>query len=123
MKKICNFVKKFRSFKRNEFIFSNLVKKHKVEKISNYKINKQNLKVILGDGIKRILPSEYETINNQRKCLYALKEIRKGTILNKNHLTVKGPGGGILPKYLDILVGKKAKINIEADYPITWDVF
>ena len=57
------------------------------------------------------------------QVFYALKDIKKGSILNKSHFTVKGPGGGILPKYLDILVGKKARINIESDYPITWDIF
>ena len=34
---------------------------------------------------------------------------------------VKGPSGGVLPKYLDIVVGRKARRNIEKDYPITWD--
>jgi sialic acid synthase SpsE len=123
LKKICNFVKKFKDLKKNEIVSDNYFKINNIEKIINKKITKKNLELILGDGIKRILPSEYETINSQRKCLYALKEIKKGTVINKKHLTVKGPGGGILPKYLDILVGKKAKINIEADYPITWDLF
>ena len=123
MKKICNFVKSFKPFKNSEFILNNLVKKYNLEKIINKKITKKNLEDILGDGVKRILPTEYETINSQRKCIYALKDIKKGLILNKSHFTVKGPGGGILPKYLDILVGKKARINIESDYPITWDIF
>ena len=122
MKKICHFAKKFKPVKGSELILSNLVKQYNLEKIINKKITKKSLDDILGDGIKRILPSEYETINSQRKCIYALKNIRKGTVLDKSHFIVKGPGGGILPKYLDILVGKKSKINIESDYPITWDV-
>ena len=96
----------------------NLVKKYKLEKIVNKKITKKGLKEIYGDGIKRILPSEYETINSQRKCIYALKDIKKGEILNKKHFIIKGPGGGILQN-ISILYGKKANINVESDYPIT----
>ena len=123
MKKICNFAKNFKPFKGSELILSNDIKKYNLEKIVHKKITKKDLENILGDGVKRILPSEYETINTQRKCIYALKNIRKGIILDKSYFTIKGPGGGILPKYLDILIGKKSKINIESDYPITWDVF
>ena len=123
LKTICNFVKKYKALKKNKIVPSNNLNIATLEKIINKKITKKEIKTILGDGIKRILPSEYDTINSQRKCLYALKEIKKGTVINKKHLTVKGPGGGILPKYYNILVGKKARVNIEADYPITWDVF
>ena len=35
---------------------------------------------------------------------------------------IKGPGGGLLPKYLDIVIGRTARKDIEDDYPITWDV-
>jgi sialic acid synthase SpsE len=28
-----------------------------------------------------------------------------------------------LPKYIDIITGKKAKQNVDVDYPITWDIF
>jgi len=36
-------------------------------------------------------------------------------------VTIKGPGGGLLPKYLDIVVGRVATRDIEEDHPITWD--
>ncbi|MDA8832454.1 N-acetylneuraminate synthase family protein, partial [Candidatus Pelagibacter bacterium] len=67
MKKICNFTNKFKAIKNKELILNNLIKKYNLEKIINKKLTKNNLEMILGDGIKRILPSEYETINSQRK--------------------------------------------------------
>ena len=76
---------------------------------------------IMGDGIKRIMPNEYDTLNTQRKSLYAAKNISEGTTITRDMLTIKGPGGGLLPKYLDIVVGREAKIDIEEDYPITWE--
>jgi len=36
-------------------------------------------------------------------------------------IAIKGPGGGLLPRYIDIVVGRVAKSDIEADLPITWD--
>ena len=81
----------------------------------------KNSKNIIGDGIKKIQPSEYSVINSQRKSLYAKKDIKAGSILNKNNITIKGPGGGILPKYLDLIVNRKAKKKILEDHPINWD--
>ena len=80
------------------------------------KINK-----ILGDGIKKIEPNEYLNLNLQRKSIYAKKDIKKEQIITENMLTIKGPAGGLLPKYLDIIIGRKALVNIYEDYPITWE--
>ncbi len=80
------------------------------------------IKDILGDGIKRIKSNEYETMNLQQKSLYALVDISKDQTISRDMLTVKGPSGGILPKYLDIVVGRVATEDILADYPITWNI-
>jgi len=76
---------------------------------------------ILGNGIKRIQPNEYDTLNMQRKSLYAACLIKKGEVVTKEMIDIKGPGGGLLPKYMNIVVGRKARADIEQDYPITWE--
>ena len=76
---------------------------------------------ILGDGIKIIQPNEFITLNSQRKCLYASCSIKMGDIISFDKISIKGPGGGILPKYLDIVLGRRAIIDIESDMPITWE--
>ena len=76
---------------------------------------------ILGDGIKVIKPNEYATLNSQRKCIYAANNIKKGEVISKDKIEIKGPGGGILPKYLDIIIGRSAVCDIESDTPITWE--
>ncbi len=76
---------------------------------------------IFGDGQKKIQPSEYFVINSQRKCLYAKNKIKKGQTILKKNIIIKGPAGGVLPKHIDIICGKKAKLNIEKDEPITWE--
>ncbi|MFC1866757.1 N-acetylneuraminate synthase family protein [Thermodesulfobacteriota bacterium] len=76
---------------------------------------------ILGDGVKQIQPNEYDTINTQRKSLYAACDIQKGQMITNEMIAIKGPGGGLLPRYLDIVLGRIAMKDIEADYPIHWD--
>jgi len=83
-------------------------------------ISKQ-VPLIMGDGTKRIQPNEYDTLNTQRKSLYAAKNIIKGNVIKKDDIVIKGPGGGLLPRYLDIVVGREARKDIELDYPITWE--
>jgi len=75
---------------------------------------------IMGTGQKIIQPSEYEVINSQRKSIYAKKNIKKGEKFTKKNICIKGPAGGIMPKYIDIILGKKASESIKSDYPITW---
>ena len=76
---------------------------------------------ILGNGVKQIQPNEYDTINTQRKSLFAACNIEKGCVITKEMVAIKGPGGGLLPRYMDMVVGRVANKSIEEDYPITWD--
>jgi N,N'-diacetyllegionaminate synthase len=81
----------------------------------------KKIPAVMGDGSKRIQPNEYDTLNTQRKSLYAACDIKKGDIVTENMVAIKGPGGGILPKYLELVVGRIARADVEADFPITWD--
>lgn len=84
-------------------------------------ISKQ-VPLIMGDGTKRIQPNEYDTLNTQRKSLYANCNIKKGQIIQRKMVSIKGPGGGLLPKYLEIVIGRATTQDIEEDHPITWQV-
>ena len=84
------------------------------------KKTKEDIELILGDGVKKIQPNEYLTINSQKKSLYAKQIIKKGEKFNKNNTCIKGPAGGLMPKYLDIILNKKSKKRLEKDESITW---
>jgi sialic acid synthase SpsE len=87
-------------------------------------VNKSKLIPIMkGDGIKRIEGGEYLNLNLQRKSLYFSEDLRKGSLITENCLVVKGPGGGILPKYLNIVLGRSLNKDVESDTPLTWDLF
>jgi N,N'-diacetyllegionaminate synthase len=75
----------------------------------------------LGNGIKAISPSEYRTIQRLRRTLFARIDISIGTTITRDMLTIKSPGIGILPKYIDLIVGRQARSKIIADHPVTWD--
>ena len=48
-----------------------------------------------------------------RRSIFAKKLIKKGSKLNINNLEFKRPGNGLSPNKLKLILGKKAKINIE----------
>jgi len=79
------------------------------------------MKGILGGGIKSIQPCEYDALNTQRKSLYARVDIAQGDTVIADDIVVKGPAGGLQPRYLDVVAGRTARRDIEADHPITWD--
>ena len=81
----------------------------------------RNVPIALGDGIKRIQPNEYDTLNTQRKSIYAAVKIKKGDVITEEMIAVKGPGGGLLPRYIGMLIGRRALKDIEYDQPITWE--
>ena len=82
---------------------------------------KEQIKLITGDGVKKIQPNEYLTINSQKKSLYAKKNISKGEKFTKFNVSIKGPAGGLLPKYMGVILNKKSKAKIQKDEPITWE--
>lgn len=78
----------------------------------------------LGDGKKDgPRPEEMENYRIGRRSIHAKVKIPKGTMITRDMLTVKRPGLGILPKYMDAIVGRKARKDIEADEWITWEAF
>lgn len=87
------------------------------------KKEKEQINLILGDGLKKIQPNEYITINSQKKSLYASKNIRKGEKFTTSNISIKGPAGGLLPKYMNVVLTKSSKFNIQKDEPITWKSF
>ncbi len=103
--------------------FKKFYKKFDVWFKKREKREKEQIKLILGDGVKKIQPNEYITINSQKKSLYAKRNIKKGEKFTKSNVTIKGPAGGLLPKYIEVIINKRSKNRIQKDEPITWDNF
>jgi N,N'-diacetyllegionaminate synthase len=71
----------------------------------------RNIEVALGDGIKKVMPSEIENLAVIRKSLVASKQIKKGEIFTLENLSIKRPGTGISPMKIDEIIGLKSKRN------------
>jgi sialic acid synthase SpsE len=57
-----------------------------------------------------------------RRSLVAAAEIPNGTVIEREHLTVKRPGYGIAPKHLPLVLGRTARVDIGEDDIVTWDM-
>jgi pseudaminic acid synthase len=58
-----------------------------------------------------------------RRSLFFTEKIKKGSILNENNVRSIRPGFGISPKYLDVLLGKKAPYDFIRGMPVTIEDF
>jgi N,N'-diacetyllegionaminate synthase len=68
----------------------------------------RNIELALGDGIKRLTPSEAGNKLLVRKSLVAAKIIKSGEVFTVENIAVKRPGTGISPMQLDKILGKNA---------------
>jgi pseudaminic acid synthase len=57
-----------------------------------------------------------------RRSLYITLDIEKGEILTADNCRSIRPGGGLNPKFLPIVMGKKIAQNVEQGTPLTWDL-
>ncbi len=67
-------------------------------------------------------PESGEMYRNARRSLVAAADIAAGTEITDDMLTVKRPGFGIAPKYLELVVGRTAKVDIPYDEIVTWEM-
>jgi N,N'-diacetyllegionaminate synthase len=78
------------------------------------------LEAALGDGIKCCKPSEYNTRDVARKSIVTIKPLKKGDRISEDTLSVKRPGTGIPPKYINQIIGCRALQSIAEDELIQW---
>lgn len=84
--------------------------------------NIRDTELALGTSEKKLSKSEENLYKLARRSIIAKKNIPKGKIIEKSDLTIKRPGYGIPPKFLDIVIGRKANKDIEIDDILTWDM-
>jgi N,N'-diacetyllegionaminate synthase len=71
----------------------------------------RNIEIAMGDGVKKLTPSEYSNKVVARKSIVAKGKINKGEIFTSENLTTKRPGTGISPMRWDELIGTVSKKN------------
>jgi sialic acid synthase SpsE len=83
----------------------------------------REVEAALGDGRKAgPHPDEIEMHQKARRSLVAARGIPRGTRIERDMLAIKRPGFGIKPKYADLVVGRTARVDIEEDTVLTWEL-
>ncbi len=75
----------------------------------------RNIERALGDGIKKIMPSEFENILVARRSIVASVRINAGELFSESNLSSKRPGNGISPMKWRNIIGTKSNRNYEID--------
>ncbi len=75
----------------------------------------RNIEAALGDGIKRLTPSETRNKPIARKSLVASQAIQVGDEFTAQNVTAKRPGTGITPMRWDEVLGRVSPRNFAAD--------
>ena len=75
----------------------------------------RNLEEALGNGIKRLMPSEMSNVGVARKSIVASQLIKSGDIFTEKNLTTKRPGTGVSPMKISKFLGKTADRDYFAD--------
>lgn len=57
-----------------------------------------------------------------RRSLYIVKSLKVGDVLTKENVRVIRPGHGLAPKYLDLVLGKTVKVDVEKGMPLSFDI-
>ena len=84
----------------------------------------RDIELAFGNGIKNgPRKEEEEFYKNARRSIIAARKILKGEIVKDTDLVIKRPGYGIHPSHLTIVIGREARIDIEQDEPLTWNMF
>lgn len=82
----------------------------------------RDVEAAMGDGrLSGPAPEELEMHRLARRSVVAARDIAAGSVVERADLTVKRPGWGVAPKHLDLLVGRRARVDVAADDVVTWD--
>lgn len=56
------------------------------------------------------------------RSLFVVQDIQEGEILTHENVRSIRPGYGLLPKYIEQIIGKKANRNLRKGTPLSWDI-
>jgi N,N'-diacetyllegionaminate synthase len=75
----------------------------------------RNIEQALGDGIKRLTPSEARNKDVVRKSLVAAQPIKAGDAFSAQNMACKRPGSGVSPMRWDDVIGRIASRDFAID--------
>ncbi len=68
-------------------------------------------------------PTEVEKASlEHRRSLYIGEDLTAGDRLTNKNVRVIRPGHGLAPKYLELILGKKVKVDVKKGTPLNWEL-
>ena len=89
--------------------------------LRKFRRNLSLIQKIAGEYVKRPVNCEKSARKYARRSIVAKRFIKKDTIITEDDLEFKRPGTGIPPKFVHLVVGRKAKRDINPDEILTWN--
>ena len=81
----------------------------------------RNIEVAMGDGVRKFSDNELEIKKVARKSIVLNQDVSKDMIIERGMLSIKRPGTGIPPKFIDDVVGKKLIKDLKSNNVLKWD--
>lgn len=75
----------------------------------------RNIRLAVGDGIKKVHQDEDIPLIKMGKSLYAAQDLKAGHILREQDIAIKSPGIGLPPYEMDSLIGKVLRNDLKED--------
>ncbi|KPA10240.1 N-acetylneuraminate synthase [Candidatus Magnetomorum sp. HK-1] len=75
----------------------------------------------LGKGHKEPVDIEIRNSKGMRRSIVAAKKLSIGDIITNNCVEFKRPANGISPRFLNQLIGRKLRVNLEKNSIIDWN--
>ena len=74
----------------------------------------------MGDGIRKFSDTELEIKKVARKSIVLNQDVKKGTKLQREMLSIKRPGTGIPPKFINDVIGKETIEDLKSGTVVLW---
>jgi len=78
--------------------------------------------VMMGQWERRVTDDEMGKMEKFRRCIVAAKDIKAGDVIKAEDISFKRPGVGIRPDEEQYVVGRIAKVDIDKELEMSWDM-
>ncbi len=78
--------------------------------------------ISLGDGRRALYDFEQEARKKMGKGIYTTRPLPKGKVITWEDIALKTPANGTPPYMIDRILGKKLKVSLEEEAPISLDL-
>lgn len=92
------------------------------DEFSNLITSVRDIEKAKGSGEKVPTESERKNLLTNRVSIIAINDIPKGSTISSEMIDVRRPGNGIQPIHYESIIGRKTKINIPKEEPLSWEM-